>query len=224
VFRIENVQFVNETLDPYSIKTSDTTLGMIMEQQFNEEDIDRDPPSWRVRGVWTRKTPLTARQEKWILGVPEFLPSSLITNTTMKGIQGIHASLLQAEDSSIVIRESRFVESFVQAVSSSPMKFKRSEIIIQDNCHFEGNVGDYGGALHATDHSSLILNETTFHRNLAKRQGGAIMLDNESFMEGNLLSFHDNESWFSGAVLYVSNVEDNDIVVTNSQFTRNIAQ
>jgi predicted outer membrane repeat protein len=173
--------------------------------------------------AWSEANFTTPVMDGWSKGIPDFLPYSLIMNSTFTNLTA-QDSVLTLNDALIEIRSTIFDNNTCFGIDSSTLKGSGATIVLRENVTFSDNVADSGGAISLSNKSIMRAQGTQFLRNTANRYGGVFMLREVTSVALKNVNFDSNTAKQVGAVIWASNgVKVTTITVTDSSFQNNNA-
>jgi len=159
---------------------------------------------------------------EWVKGNPDFLPFSLVTNSTFEDLAGVHA-VLAVEDVHLEIRTTSFSKNQMVGPEGSTLRALASRISLTSAVTFHANQASMGGALFLSHNSSLYSFASEFTQNQAIL-AGVFLLREASDVTLVKNSVHANRAVEVAAVIWASNGhETTEISATDTSFSDNYA-
>lgn len=157
-------------------------------------------------------------------GIPDFLPYSLITNSTFNDNLG-SGQVMSMSYTQVEMRETMFKDNKMLGTLGTTVHATETKLFLKENVKFISNEGVLGGALRMNQHSSLISHGVQFISNVAHEQGGAIMLSEAYDVTLRKTNFTSNRSAKIASVIFASNGHDKtNIVAEYTTFSHNYAK
>ena len=174
-------------------------------------------------GAWSEANFTTTVMDNWTKGIPDFLPYSLITNSTFANLMA-HDSVISLNDALVEIRSTIFDNNNCTGKDSSTLKASGGTLVLRENVTFSDNVGDSGGAISLLKKSKLRAHGTQFLNNTANKFGGVLMLREATSVVLKNVNFESNTAKQVGSAIWASNGgKVTTITVTDSSFQNNFA-
>ena len=138
-----------------------------------------------------------------MLGLPDFFPSSVITNSTFYNVVG-HGDVIEVADMELEIRTTEFYGNKLNGTFASTMRAKGGQLVLKEGVTFTNNDANAGGALFLSHSANLTANKTDFSHNTAKRTGGAINMRDAGIIHLNRATITNNQA-LDGAAIWAGN-------------------
>ena len=145
-----------------AIKVDPTTLGLRLNYTYNEDPfISQGVYQNATTAKWYPRNNATMAQSNWNLGIPDFFPHSLISNSSFSNVK-VREAFIHVSGAKLEMRSTNLTMITATGNNSTVVHAKTSKLVLKENVLFLKNEADSGAAVRLTHAATLEANKTSF--------------------------------------------------------------